>query len=177
MYLYRPYINNPIQDGHPIGDMMLYPNLQNREAKRYSMFSAIVAEKIYNYWDRIGDLIATYFPDLIKPSAADFARAIDIIPKSYQENANNQWLKNFKENQYKELNTKRRQYVHYKTADTQFKHEHLMKSTDIVEMEKLVFDRNDLADYYKEQHKLTLLGFEKTMLLIEAITEKTLNDI
>ncbi|TWI80602.1 hypothetical protein IQ13_3281 [Lacibacter cauensis] len=177
MYLYRPYLNNPVQDGFYFGDGMLYPNYQNLESKRYSMFSNIVSEKLYNYWDRIGDLIATYFPALIKPEQVYFPKAIEIIPKEYHDNENYIWLKEFKENQYRKLNQIRKQAVHYTTEDTLFKHKHLNSPSEKEQMEELFKNRYDLADVYKAQLELTLSGFEKTLLLIETVTEKTLADI
>ena len=144
---------------------------------RYSMFANIVSEKLYNYWDRIGDLLATYFPDLIKPEQVYFAKTIDIIPTEYHDNDNFKWLKEFKESQYKDLNQKRKQYVHYTTEDTEFKHNHLWKSRDKEHMETIIKDREELADFYKRHIDLTLDGFEQTLLLIEKITEKTLADV
>lgn len=177
MYLYRPYMNNPAQDGYALGENTIYPNEQNLEAKRYSMYAGTVSEKLYNYWDRIGDLLATYFPDLIKPDQVYFPKAIDIIPGDFHDNENYKWLKDFKDKKYMDLNNKRKQHVHYTTEDTQFKHEHLEKSTNREDVETLVKDRDDLADFYKDQLDLTLIGFEKTLLLIETITEKTLEDV
>lgn len=177
MYLYRPYLNNPVKDGFFFGDGMLYPNYQNLEAKRYSMFSNIVSEKLYNYWDRIGDLIATYFPTLIKPDKVFFPKAIEIIPCEYHNDENYKWLKEFKENSYRKLNQIRKLTVHYTTEDTQFKHRHLSGSGKKEQMEELFNDRYALADTFKVQLDLTLTGFEKTLLLIEKITEETLSDI
>ena len=141
------------------------------------MFSNIVSEKLYNYWDRIGDLLATYFPSSIKPEQVFFPKAIEIIPSDYYDNENYRWLKDFKENGYKILNQIRKQTVHYTTEDTRFKHEHLNSSTEKEHMEELFKNRYSLADIYKNQLDLTLIGFEKTLLLIEAITGKTLADI
>ena len=83
----------------------------------------------------------------------------------------------FKNNQYKKLNQIRKQNVHYKTEDTQFKHKHLNSQAEKEQMEQLFKSRYDLADVYKAQLDLALIGFEKTLLIIDAITEKTLRDI
>ena len=176
MYLYKPFINNPIADGFLWSGKMLYPNYQNLEAKKYSMFANSVCEKLYNYWDRIGDLIAAYFPSLIKPEQVFFAKIIDIIPPEYHNSLNFIWLKEFKEKKFLDLNEKRKQTVHYITEDTTFKYNHLNSPRERDEIEKIYFERISLADYYKNHLLLTLDGFEKTMLLIEEISEKTITD-
>jgi hypothetical protein len=66
LFLYGPYTNNPLQEGHIFGESEIFPNRQNLEAKRYNMFADIISQKTYNFWDRIGDLIASFFPDRIK---------------------------------------------------------------------------------------------------------------
>lgn len=176
MYLYRPYINNPVEDGFWFGNGMIYPNYQTLEAKRYSMFANIVCEKIYNFWDRVGDLIATYFPHLIKVEQFYFPKAIEIVPEEYHHDDNYIWLKSFKENQYRELNKIRKQAVHYATEDTQFKHKHL-SSSEKEQVEELFRSRYELVDIYKRQLELTLIGSEKAILFIEVVTNRTLADI
>ena len=81
LYLYRPYLQNPIKEGFPFAKGIIYPTSDTIEVKRYNMFSNSLSEKVYNYWDRIGDLIATYFPELIDPKKVYFTTAIDIIPQ------------------------------------------------------------------------------------------------
>ena len=177
LYLYAPYMNNPIQEGFWFVNRMLYPNRQNLEAKRFSMFVNTVNEKVYNYWDRIGDLIATYFPDKIDPKRVFFPTAIDIIPDKFHESSNYKWLKQFRDNEYKAMNEKRKEIVHYLTVDTDFRHKHVSNSSNKTELEKIIKERDDLPDFFKDQIKLTLDGFEKTVLLIEEITASELGDV
>lgn len=177
LYLYAPYVNNPLQDGYLLGDRMVYPNRQNLEAKRFSMFANTLSEKVYNYWDRIGDLIATYFPEKIDPKRVFFSTAIDIIPEKFRGSENYQWLKSFKENEYRTVNDKRKEIVHYLTHDTDFMYKHLDKSGNEEELALLIEERDKLPDFYKGHIKTTLQGFEKTVLLLEEITEEELKGI
>jgi len=100
LYLYLPYINDPLS--HPVHfhDRYIYPNYQNLEAKRFNMFADSVLEKLYKYWDRIGDLIASYFPYLLKKHQVDFTKIIDKMPETLTDNLNYKWLKHFRENEY-----------------------------------------------------------------------------
>jgi len=173
MYLYRPFLNNPIKDSYFHGGKIVYPNFQNLAALRYSMFANIMCEKIYNFWDRIGDLLNAYFPKLFAPNQVYFGKVIDNIPSDFH-NDNYSWLKDFKNNQFSEVNKMRRDAVHYFTEDTEFKHEHIWAFSDKVKVEELVAKRHGLADYFKMHMQLTFDGFEHTMNLIDLITAETL---
>ncbi|HWC54900.1 MAG TPA: Cthe_2314 family HEPN domain-containing protein, partial [Chitinophagaceae bacterium] len=144
----------------------IFPNHQNIEAKRYNMFADIVSQKTYNYWDRIGDLIASFFPDRIKPNQVYFSSAIECIPAEFHSSDNYIWLNDFKTTEYNKLNSLRRQIVHYTTTDTDYRHRHLQVK-DRETMELLQSERESLPEYYKRQIKLSLDGFEKTMQLFE----------
>lgn len=177
LYLYTPYANNPINDGYWFVNRMVYPNFQNLEAKRLSMVANSASEKVYNFWDRIGDLIATYFPSLIEPKRVYFPIAIDIVPAKFHNSENYIWLKEFKDGEYKNLNKKRKEVVHYLTHDTAFRHKHLESTSNKEDIEKLIKERDSLPDFFKSQIQLTLVGFEKAILLIEEITEEELKDV
>jgi len=177
LYLYRPYINNPIEEGFHFSGRMVYPNYQNLEAKRYSMFADVTSQKAYNYWDRIGDLIASFFPDRIKPHNVFFPSAIEAIPTDFHNSDNYLWLKDFKENGYVELNKMRKQIVHYTTSDTDFKHKHLERTSDKEAMQALQSEREYIADFYKNHISLTLTGLEKTLLFFEDINPKLFADV
>lgn len=177
LYLYRPYINNPVEEGFNFSGRMVYPNYQNLEAKRYSMFADVTSQKAYNYWDRIGDLIASFFPDKLKPHKVFFPSAIEAIPADFHNSDNYLWLKKFKENGYVELNKMRKQIVHYTTSDTDFKHKHLERTNDKEAMQELQREREYIADFYKNHISLTLIGLEKTLLFFEDINPKLFADV
>lgn len=169
LFLYRPYINNPIKDGYMFYGKMTYPNLQNIEGKRYSMFADAAIQSAYNYWDRIGDLIASFFPGLLKRHEIYFAKVIDSIPTQFHGSVNYQWLKALKNKEFSELNGKRKQIVHFTTLATDYRHQHLEVSNDISKLEILQRERETIADYFKEHIPLTLEGFEKTLLFLEEV--------
>jgi hypothetical protein len=176
LYLYRPYINSPLRDAIPIGDGAIYPNYQNLEGKRYNMFADITCQVAYNYWDRIGDLIASFFPGRIKSEKVFFSTAIDSVPEQFQGNEHFSWLKGFQEKGYRELNKKRRQVVHYATLDTDFKFRHLKSPQDKQAIESLQAARDALADFYKCHISLTLSGYEKTLMFLEDLSSRLFSD-
>jgi hypothetical protein len=177
LYLYAPYMNDPFKDAYDLAGKMIYPNFQNLEAKRFSMFASITSEKIYNYWDRIGDLIEIYFPGRLSEKQVYFPAVIDCVDKAFHQSENYKWLKEFKETDYKQLNEIRRRVVHYLTHETEFKRKHLDSVDSEQAVLELVDERNSLPDQYRGHIKTTIEGFDRAVLLIEEVTSATLSDI
>ncbi len=169
LFLYRPYINNPISDGFYFEGEMIYPNRQNLEGKRYNMFCDVAGQKAYNYWEKIGSLIASFFPEKFTNQKVYFSTAIKSIPDKFHSNENFLWLKKFLELQYLELNKKRKQIVHHSTSNTNYKNAHLKNASDRGAMSQLHNEHLKLADFYKSHINYTLIGFEKTLAFIEDI--------
>lgn len=175
MYLYRPFINNPLKNNVIWNGKVLYLNYPDIVTIRYSMFGTSLSEKIYNYWDRIGDLIYIYFPRLIKQENVYFSKSIDIIPPDFHNSINYRWLKKFRDTDYIELNSKRRNFVHYTTEYAEFQHIHGENPNDSKIIEELFNLRFGLADFYKFHLSQTLIGFGKCLLLLDELSEKTIN--
>jgi len=173
LYLYRPYLQNPIEDAYPFDGKIIYPYTQTIEVSRFNMFTNSLYEKIYNYWDRIGDLIAAFFPDIFKDSSnIYFVKSIDKFPSKFSNSENFLWLKSFRDNQFKEVNSKRVRIVHYELAGTSNRWDHIENPTNKLAIEKIVNERNNLPDFFKDHINYTKIGFEKTIQLIEEITIK-----
>lgn len=178
LYLYRPYINNPLTAAFQTSSgMWVYPNNQNLEAKRYYMYADMVSEKLYSYWHRIGDLIAAFFPDLIKPERVFFATAFDIIPKEYHHLDSYKWLKEFRETTFKIINSKRKEIVHYTSSDTGLKYKLIFNKGNKEDVEAWVKERHEIADFYKEQIAISLEGFYQTVTMLEEIDKTLFKDI
>lgn len=178
LYLYRLYINNPLDEAFSFNGIMIYPNYQNHYSKRYSMFADIASQSLYNYWDRVGDMIASFFPNKIDSTRVFFPTAMDTIPALFRTSPNYLWLDNFRKTEYKELNDIRKQIVHYTTSQTDYKYQHLEKGvSDRQLMEKIQAAREALPDFYKNQITLTLVGMEKTLLLLEEISNALFSDV
>ena len=141
------------------------------------MFADIACEKIYNLWDRIGDLMASFFPTLIKRDKVYFTTALDVVPKKYKSLQAYAWLQNFRNTEYKYLNSKRKQVVHYTTTNTNDKYRHLFNSGNREEIEKWIRERNEIPDYFKNQINLTIEGFYYTFTLLEKIGKTLFLDI
>ena len=177
LFLYRPHINNPLNDVTYLNGSPIYPNHQNIASKRYSMYANVVAEKLYNYWDRIGDLIASFFPGQLNPQRVFFPTAIAAIPQQFRASENYKWLASFLHDQYKILNETRIQTVHYIGTDGKYRTAHLKVAADRAAMEQLQAERHNLPEYYNGQIQLTREGFVRAVLLLEEITAALYTDI
>ena len=171
LYFYRPHSNSPLKDSYmsPNGKY-IYPVFQNLEGKRYQMFINICFEKVYNFWDRIGDLIASYFPHLFKKNIY-FSQVLEKIKFEYIGNEDFDWLLNFYQSEFKNFNLQRIKTVHTININTEIKREQLNHVTDL---QKTLDLNNKIQSYpekFKELNKLSIEGFEKTLNFLEYINK------
>jgi len=171
LFLHRPYINNPIDEAFYTDEGIIYPNNQNLEAKRYYMYADTASEKVYNYWERIGDLLASFFPDIYsKNEMKYFSKTIDKIPKTFHNSRYFLWLKEFKQNQYKELNSHyRKSVVHQDSTDTNDRLNHAFIATQEKEIQEWIQKRHELADFYKNQIELSIKGYHQTLYFLQEV--------
>lgn len=174
--IYSYYLSSPLDSPINFYGEIVYTNNQTLIDKRFFMYAACAFEKVYNYWDRIGDLLASFFPEIIKPSNVYFAKMDKVIPISMQDNVNVKWLIDFKENQFSGLNKIRKDVVHYENLDTTFASEHLSEHRDRNRLEILVNKRLELIPNLKSHIDLTLEGFQRTIRVMEFLNEEVLTD-
>lgn len=169
VFMFRPFINNPIEDQIPFYDRIIYPNLQNLYGKRYNMYLAVLAEKHYNYWDRIGDLLAFILNQNKDSDKIYFAKIIDSIPAKFHQSKNYQWLKKFKDGNYQKISKQRQRITHETSFNTEYTQDHLKAPDDLNEMHKLQNNHKRLSEFYKNQMLNTIEGFKICLLLSEEI--------
>lgn len=172
-FLYLPFINDPIQDRYRMtGGDYIYPNDQNIFSKRYDMYVDVSFEKIYNFWDRIGDLIAACLAPNLEERKVYFSTAIDNVPEILNEDENFKWLSAYRNTQYRSLNDKRRNVVHYFSTGTNFQHEHIFSASDLEKLKKIVDDRKSIPNFLKSNIEDTIEGYIKTLELLKNAQEK-----
>lgn len=169
LFLYAPYIDNPLKNAFQIEGEWVYPNYENIEGKRYDMFLDTNFQSLYNYWARVGDLIASFFTELIERKKVDFARALDVIPSNFHSSENYKWLIDFKNNEYKEFNTKRKLIVHCNSLSTKRRNDHIGNHMNREAIEEMQKEREFYPEYFKNHIRLSLSGLEKTLLFLEEI--------
>lgn len=136
---------------------------------RYMTYCDLLFQTIYNYWDKIGGLLALYFLPDRKERNIYFSSVIDSIPLSYHSSENLLWLKIFRNDQYKKLNEKRRQTVHYNSQSSGFHEQWIKNYTNEEKIAKLQYEIQNLTEYFNEHLNYAIIGFEKTLRLIDEI--------
>ncbi len=156
LFLYAPYINNPLNDvttepfGYPVSHYH-----QNWYDHRFCTFISCCFEKAYNYWDRIGDLLYSFYPTLLPNiRSVDFTRIVDAIHKLGETDDDFVWLYEFRISHYEELNKFRKDVVHYYQYETTFHFEHTINCTDLERIAVIWGEKQGFPEYFKSQLEL-----------------------
>lgn len=158
-YLYKELgINNFLNE---------YTTHQTLADRRFFFYVNVCFEKLYNFWDRIGDLLSLSLNLKIKLKEIYFSRVIKEIEKLNFQSVNFKFLKKFSESEYQEiLNRIRKLIVHYRQKDTYFRFEWLKNIDNKEAIIKLQEEKDKLPNLLKDQMDLTIKGFENAILLI-----------
>lgn len=167
MHLYRPGINDytnltAIQGGS------LPLEKQSISDKRYLYFAGVGLEKVYAYWARIGDLLNLAFNLKLKGMSLTFIEVIKKLDKNGISSIHLQWLKDFVASDYASLSSKRKMVVHTKGLDSYFRKCYLEggHKKGLQYWVDLQAEKEGLISFISDQLKLTIKGFEETVLLI-----------
>jgi hypothetical protein len=171
--MYREYINNPITEREFYNGKDVSTYFQNPDDRRYSMYITCCFEKSYNFWDRIGDRIASFFPELLKIREVDFVKIIDKLSGCKIESDNFNWLLEFRNSEYKKLNEFRRNMVHYYQFEANYRFQHGENNTDFEKLNILWKEKSEFTVYFKNQLELEVIGYFKMVdFLNEVIVQK-----
>jgi hypothetical protein len=117
---------------------------------RYCTYASCCFEKAYNYWDRIGDLLYSFYPALIgNIRSVDFVKIVDKIYVLGERDVDFIWLYDFKNNQYDELNNYRKNVVHYYQYESTYRDEHITNCAKLDIIEQLWTEKKGLPEYFK----------------------------
>ncbi|MBR9847411.1 MAG: hypothetical protein GYB35_15480 [Algicola sp.] len=166
-------LDNPIRLDN---NKTIYANHMDLSDVRFYMFANSAVEKLYNYWDRIGDLLALFFPENISQKEVYFSRINSFIPKEYHTQENIAWLLAFRKREFKKLNRIRISIVHYEGLSVDYIHNHIKNPDDIKLLTKLVNSRPEFISWLKEHIEMSLKGLVETLNFIEFCNEKILTE-
>lgn len=174
LFIHLPYVNDPVADigpsahGYPIS--YYYQNLYDR---RYCMFVSCCYEKAYNYWDRIGDLIHSFFPTLLPIRGVDFTRIIDKVDASGETDTDFIALKDIKESEYKRLNEYRKDVVHYYQYESSYRYEHNSNCTNLERIHGLWNQKESFPEYFKKHLRIACEGYVHAHRFLTKVLERT----
>lgn len=170
LYLLREYINNPFENILELENgKSLSTYYQSSYDRRYCSFITSCFEKSYNFWDRVGDRLASFYPGLLKIHQVDFSRIIVELQKQNIDNEHFMWLSRFKDNEYKALNNYRKYLVHYSQFESKFRYQHSMNATNTKALDELWNEKFSFPDYFKEVLKLSDEGYYRMVKFLESV--------
>lgn len=168
LFLYRDYINNPLEEILISDKEVISTYFQNYYDRRYCMYITCCFEKTYNFWDRIGDRIASFFPELLKIHQVDFSKIIDEVSKNKNVNSQNlDWLIEFKNNEYKTMNKYRKDMVHYYQYEAKYRFQHSRNNTDFGKLNELWKEKSEFPIFFKNHLELAIIGYFKMINFLE----------
>ncbi len=166
LYLLRPFINNPLKErihGTP-------SYLQKPYDKRYLSYAGIIPQLIYNFWDRIGDLLWSFFNTDLKEIDVYINRVLEKIPDEYKTCEHYRKLVDIFSIHIKPLLAQRKEIVHYLMIETETYWTTFQRDED--EIKKVQERKENYPDVYNECLKKSLEGFEHTLKLINKLPNK-----
>ena len=143
-----------------------YQNLYDR---RYLTFVSCCFEKCYNYWDRIGDKLWSFYPDLLEERAVDFVRIIDLLEKRDLKNENLNWIINFKKNQYQEINKARKQIVHYSQYEATYRYQHMTFLENFQKISEIWTEKESFPSFFKDNLEYCVEGCYHTYKFLNSL--------
>lgn len=164
-YLYFPKANNFLKE------IVIQPNgkriptyFMKIEDKRFYFYVNISFEKLYMFWDRVGDILAKSFQLDIREDKIYFGTVISKLEDKLLLSESGKWLLEFYENEYSEiLNRLRIKIVHYRQKDTYFYLEWLsmvsMEKVNPDDIARLQFEKEQLLPLLKNQLHYANTGF------------------
>lgn len=172
VFLYSKYANNFLKEITRYSDGTSYPTYFKKSGdKRFFYYVNSTFEKLYNFWDRIGDLLELSFDINLPKKRIYFSTVINELNKRKLKSSNFSWLKNFENSDYKDyLNKYRIKIVHYRQQDTHFFFEwlnNMSKSNRLEIIAKLQKEKNELPVLLKKQLNVANQGFENTIRLVK----------
>lgn len=165
LFLLRPFINIPSEEG------MTY--FQNRYDARYLPFASLAHQNVYNFWDRIGDLLYFFFDTGLEERKVYFAKVMSNFPSKYRSSENFIKLNELYEQKIKSLLTARTQIVHYKQVETK----HYLGTSQNYNNQQMKDDlekeKKGYPEYFKNHLEYCNSGFEYALKLIKELPDKT----
>lgn len=163
LFFFKPYITDSSYDG---------TYNQTLEDRRYMMFASICFQSVYNFWDRIGDLLAMFFNTGLNDTSIYFSRVLNNFPEQYKKSKNFQWLQSHYNQEIKEFLGQRDNIVHFYQLECEYYWKVIEAKMDVNKTREIQKDKESFPEKFKQQIDFILKGFEITLKLIEELPAK-----
>ena len=162
LYFFRPYIT----------DSSFGTYHQTLEDRRYMMFASISFQSVYNFWDRIGDLLNLYFKTGLSEGSVYYSRVLHNFPIEYKKSENYVWLNNAFNTEVKSFLGQRDSIVHSYQLECEYYWRIIELSNDIDKIREIQNEKESFPEKFKRQIDLTKEAFYRTLRLIEELPNK-----
>lgn len=162
IFLLRPLINVATEEAGTYH--------QNWYDARYLSYASTLYSAIYNFWDRIGDLLNCFFKTGLDDANVYIGRVLNNFPPMHKDSTIFKQINRIYKDQVITFVSKRNENDHRQSvATTHFYGIILAKGNEQLEQTKL---KLCLPDLFKEQINLAYQGFELALRLIEERRQK-----
>ena len=157
LFLLRPLINVATEEAGTYH--------QNWYDARYLSYASTLYSAIYNFWDRIGDLLNCFFITGLGDANVYIGRVLNNFPSMHKDSTIFKQINQIYKDQVIAFVSKRNENDHRQSVPTtHFNRIILAKGNEQSEQTKL---KLCLPDLFKEQINLAYQGFELALRLIE----------
>lgn len=167
LLLYRPYILDHTKDYILAGEEILYIYNPSFYDKNYYFLCSQFIQTLYSYWDKIALLLHAYFPVELRKDKVSFVQLIEVFPKEYKAEHYN-WLLNYRNNKFSEINKKRKKIVHYQSLESQIYQEFFDGFNDEAKMNTLQSWKVKMVDDFIQYFNDSITGLKEALKLIES---------
>ncbi|MFA7193795.1 MAG: Cthe_2314 family HEPN domain-containing protein [Candidatus Paceibacterota bacterium] len=172
-YIYFPHTNNFVKEVMPFGStgVKAPTYFKTMGDKRFFYYVNTSFEKLYIFWDRIGDILALAFNLNIPERSVYFSTVVRNLDDQLDKSKHGVWLRNFYDEEYEKiLNRLRVKIVHYRQKDSYFFTEWLKLAGNYSEnserLAELQREKEELLPMLKRQVELANEGFEHMIRFI-----------
>ena len=157
LFLLKPFINDATQEAGTY--------FQNWYDARYLSYASVLHSSIYNFWDRIGDLLHCFFETGLSNDGVYISRVLNNFPQAGRKSVNFQQINQIYMNHVRPLVCERDKDVHNQSFATSRYYGVILAEGDNQKMQTELKLR--LPNLFKEQIELAYQGFELALRLIE----------
>lgn len=156
-------INNPNEENNTY--------IQTVYDHRYLMYANWSLQTLYNYWDRLGDLLWHAFETNINLKNVYFKVVFDAIPEQYKCSTYYKHIKDIYEKKIINLFQYRHQTVHHYSLETIYRWTHI-QNPDFRRNAEMYEAKKELASIFKEQLSICLDIYNVVVNLINELPNK-----
>ena len=145
--------------------------LQNLPDRRYLVYATFGLQSVYNFWDRLGDMLYLFFATTIKQNDVYFGRVFNQIPDQYKISKAYVELKEMYD-EMKDILNLRHNSVHHFQIETLHYWGNTQHYNNEEERNKLNADKFTYADKLKKSLEICNKAFVVALNLIDKLPDK-----